>query len=191
MAQGNPLVDGTVSLEVEGRPPAPHRPHRTVAQTLGRRARTVQHCLSPGQAIPLPRQQDPQPLGSPQPGLTAATMENPLRRNSHGGFGERPKRTGSNPGTAPQADSTVGREDAAGLGGQELVPGRATAAGRGINPGVMQNLPTVEAAIGWPNLTSSPCTRRCPHAGLSVAMRITSLRIAATVEGRPGCRRPV
>ena len=30
-----------------------------------------------------------------------------------------------------------------------------------------------------------------PHAGLSVAMRITSFRIAATVNGRPGRRRLV
>ena len=60
----------------------------------------------------------------------------------------------------------IGREDAAGLDGQELA-----------------------AAIGWPSLTSSPCTRRCPQAGLSVAMRITSLRIAAAVDGRPGRRR--
>jgi hypothetical protein len=43
----------------------------------------------------------------------------------------------------------------------------------------------VEAAIGWPTLTSSPF-RRCPHFGLSVAMRSTSLRIAAAVDGRPG-----
>jgi hypothetical protein len=49
----------------------------------------------------------------------------------------------------------------------------------------------VEAAIGWPSLTRSPCTRRCPHAGLSAAMRITSLRIAAAVDGRPGRRRLV
>ncbi len=38
-------------------------------------------------------------------------------------------------------------------------------------------------------MTSSPCTRRCPQPGLSVAMRITSLRIAAAVDGRPGRRR--
>ncbi len=35
----------------------------------------------------------------------------------------------------------VGREDAAGLGGQELLPGRARAAGRGIDPGIVQDLP--------------------------------------------------
>ena len=34
-------------------------------------------------------------------------MESPLPRDRHGGFGERPgKRTGSNPDTTPQVDST-------------------------------------------------------------------------------------
>ena len=35
----------------------------------------------------------------------------------------------------------IDRQDAAGLGGQELLPGRARAAGRGVNPGVAQDLP--------------------------------------------------
>jgi hypothetical protein len=35
----------------------------------------------------------------------------------------------------------VDSDDAAGLGGQELLPGRARAAVRGIDPGVMQDLP--------------------------------------------------
>src|ERR1039457_2830776 len=45
-----------------------------------------------------------------------------------------PGRHGVNGGEA-------GREHAAGLGGQELFPGRAAAAGRGIDPGVVQDLP--------------------------------------------------
>ena len=49
----------------------------------------------------------------------------------------------------------------------------------------------IEEMTSWQNLTSSPCTRRCPHAGLSVAILITSLRIAAAVDGRPGRRRLV
>ena len=49
----------------------------------------------------------------------------------------------------------------------------------------------MDAAIRWPSLTSSPYTRRWPHVGFSVAMRITSLRIAAAVDGRPGGRRLV
>jgi hypothetical protein len=47
-------------------------------------------------------------------------------------------------------------------------------------------------AMRWDSssgLTSSPCTLRCPHAGLSIAMRITSLPIAPGVGGRPGRRR--
>ncbi len=58
--------------------------------------------------------------------------------------------------------------------------------GAGPIPASCRICHTVDAAIGWPSLTSWPCTCRCPHAGLSVAMRITSLRIAAAVDGRPG-----
>ena len=85
----------------------------------------------------------------------------------------------------------VGPDDAAGLRGQELLPGRPRAAGAGPVPAACRICHTVAAAIGWPSLTSSPCTRRCPHAGLSVATRITSLLIAAAVGGRPGRRRLV
>jgi hypothetical protein len=35
----------------------------------------------------------------------------------------------------------IGREDAAGLRGQELLPGRPAAAGCGIHPGIVQDLP--------------------------------------------------
>ena len=80
-------------------------------------------------------------------------------------------------------------EDSAGLGGQELLAGRARAAGAEPIPASCRICQTVEAAIGWPGLASSPCTRRCPHVGFSVAMRITSLRIATSVDGRPGPRR--
>jgi len=82
----------------------------------------------------------------------------------------------------------VDGDDAAGLRGQELLPRRAGAAGRGGGPipASCRICHTVEAAIVWPSLTSSPCTRRCPHAGFSIAMRITSFLIAAAVDGRPG-----
>ena len=85
----------------------------------------------------------------------------------------------------------VGGEDAAGLRGKELLPGRAGAAGRGSIPASCRICQTVDAAIWWPSLTSSPCTRRWPHAGFCVAMRITSVRIVAAVDGRPGRRRLV
>src|ERR1019366_5918664 len=76
-----------------------------------------------------------------------------------------------------------------GLGGQELLPGRAAAAGGGVDPGAAQD---VAPRGGWDRgpepgkLTLSPPV---PHLGLSVAMRMTSLRIAAAVGGRPGRRR--
>ena len=74
----------------------------------------------------------------------------------------------------------IDRDDAVGLRGQELLPRRAVRRGTGSIPAACRICHTVEAAIGWPSLTSSPCPRRCPHAGFSVAMRITSLRIAAS-----------
>ena len=78
-------------LEVEGRPPLAHRPHRPVAPHQRGRDRTVQPRNDTHHQVPLPGQQDPQPLG---PGClnqpTAETTESPLRGNTHGGFGERP-----------------------------------------------------------------------------------------------------
>src|ERR1017187_266781 len=78
-----------------------------------------------------------------------------------------------------------------GLGGQELLPGRAAAAGRGIDPGAAQDLPHRGGCdrVAEPGkLTLYPPV---PHLGLSVAMRMTSLRIGAAVGGRPGRRRLV
>ena len=63
--------------------------------------------------------------------------------------------------------------------------------GAGPIPASCRICQTAEAAIGWLSLTSSPCTRRCPHAGLSVPIWITSLRIAVAVDGCPGRRRLV
>ena len=86
----------------------------------------------------------------------------------------------------------VDGDDAAGLRGQGPLPGRARAAGRrGRSRPRGRICQTVETAIRWPSLTNSPCTRRCPRAGFPVAMRITSLRTAAAVDGRPGPRRLV
>lgn len=65
---------------------------------------------------------------------------------------------------APQAGGVhmdeVGCEDAAGLRGQELLPGRPGPAGRVIDPASCRICHTVDAAIWWPSLISSPCTRR-------------------------------
>jgi len=83
----------------------------------------------------------------------------------------------------------VDSENAAGLGCQELPLSPAAAAGCGPIPASCRICWTVDAAIQWPSLMSSPGTRRCPQVGLSVAMRITSVRIVAAVDGRPGRRR--
>jgi hypothetical protein len=42
----------------------------------------------------------------------------------------------------------IGREDPAGLRGQEPLPGRVGAAGRGIDPGVVQDLPSAHRVLG-------------------------------------------
>ncbi len=85
----------------------------------------------------------------------------------------------------------VDRDDAAGLGGQELLPRRARAAGRGIDPGIVQDLPDG----GGRDLVAEPDELALhppvPHVGFSVAMRITSFLIATAVDGRPGRRRLV
>jgi hypothetical protein len=93
VVEGHPLVDEAAPLEVDRRPPAAYRPHRPMAPTLGGRDRTVQHRQSTHHPIPVPRQQDPQPLDRGQPRLTTDTVESPLPRDRHGGFGERPGET--------------------------------------------------------------------------------------------------
>ena len=72
----------------------------------------------------------------------------------------------------------IGREDATGLCGQELLPGRPAAAGRGSGPGVQDLLHRGGRDV-VPKLTSSPCTRRCPTPDCPV--RCASVRIAAAV----------
>jgi hypothetical protein len=85
----------------------------------------------------------------------------------------------------------VGRENALGLGGQELLPGRARAARRGIDPGGMQDLPDRRGSDRVAEPDEFAVHPPVPQAGLSIAMRITSLRIVAGVGGRPGLRRLV
>jgi hypothetical protein len=85
----------------------------------------------------------------------------------------------------------VDGQDAAGLCGQELFPGSASAAGRGADPGGVQDLPDRGGRDGMTEPDEFALHAPVPHAGFSVAMRITSLRIAAAVDGRPGRRRLV
>jgi hypothetical protein len=60
-------------------------------------------------------------------------------------------------------------ENAAGLGGQKLLPGRACAAGRGVDPGVVQDLPHRGGGDPVAELDKSALHAPVPHAGFSVA----------------------
>jgi hypothetical protein len=68
---------------------------------------------------------------------------------------------------------------------------RAAAAGCGIDPGILQDLPHRGGRDGVAEPDEFALHAPVPHVGLSVAMRMTSLRIAAFVDGRPGRRRLV
>ena len=71
-------------------------------------------------------------------GVTAGTVESPLRRVAHGGFGERLERAGSNPGTAPRAYSavaTTGASPAACRAGREHGPPGSLAARASLGSG--------------------------------------------------------
>jgi hypothetical protein len=80
----------------------------------------------------------------------------------------------------------VGGNDAAGLRGQELLPRRAGAAGRGADPGIVQDLPHRGGCDRVAEPDQLALHPPVPHAGFSIAMRITSFLIAAAVDGRPG-----
>src|SRR5690348_4187570 len=83
----------TAPLEVDGRPPSVYRPHRGMETHYGGWDRDVQHGRGAGYPLPIPRQHDPPTLDPASPRLTAETVESPLRRDPHGGFGERPGET--------------------------------------------------------------------------------------------------
>ena len=87
----------------------PHRPRRPVDAVHSGRDRTVQPRVGTGHPVPLPRQHDPQPLDPGEPRLTAATVESPLRGNTHGGFGERPGETDRGAIPAPRPRPTQPR----------------------------------------------------------------------------------
>ena len=78
-----------------------------------------------------------------------------------------------------------------GLRGQELLPGRALPAGCGIDPGIVQDLPHRGCCDRVAESDELALHASVPHVGLSVAKRITSVRMAAAVGGRPGHRRLV
>jgi hypothetical protein len=87
------VAEEAASLEVDSVPPQVHHPDRAVASDRSRRGRVVQPGIGDGHPLPLPGQQDPQPIHAAQPHLTAPTVESPVRREAHAGFGERPAET--------------------------------------------------------------------------------------------------
>ena len=87
------MLRETAPLEMEGRPPPVHHPCRDVAAGDGGRDRAQADQRDPDCQVSLPRQQDPPSLGHAAT-LTADTVESPLRREAHGGFGERSGETG-------------------------------------------------------------------------------------------------
>jgi hypothetical protein len=107
LVAGDPVAQDAAPLEREGRPPGLHHPAGAVEADRGRRDRTARPANRAGHPVPVPGRHDPQPLG-PQPRLR---RQEPWRARypetgapgSASGLG---KRARSNPGTAPQADST-------------------------------------------------------------------------------------
>ena len=85
----------------------------------------------------------------------------------------------------------IDREDAVGVRGEELLPGRACAAGRGVDPRSIQDLPHRGSCDPVAELDEFTLHAPVPHVGLSAAMRMTSFRMAAAMGGRPGRRRLV
>src|SRR5215813_12603617 len=107
VASGDPVVDAAASLEVERRSPSPHGPWWSMEQAGGGRDRAVQHRIGAGYSVPLPRCQDPQPLcASTTPERRKPWRARCRETGTAGSASCLGKRTGSNPGTAPQADST-------------------------------------------------------------------------------------
>jgi hypothetical protein len=72
------------------------------------------------------------------------------------------------------------------LRAQEIGPCRGRAVGRRIDPCLPQDLPHGGWATFTPSTSSSPCSRRYPQPGFSLATRSTKRRIERTVRGRPG-----
>jgi hypothetical protein len=83
----------------------------------------------------------------------------------------------------------VDGEDPGGLGVQELPPGRAAAAWRGIDARGAQDLVDGRRAMAAPSLVSSPWIRRYPQSGFSSARRTARRAMLWSAGGRPGLRR--
>lgn len=86
----------------------------------------------------------------------------------------------------------VARDDARGLGLQELAPARPRASRRGPSRARASRRRILVGDARTPSLASSPQILRCPQRGFSRASRNTSSRISGESRGRPsrapGCR---
>src|SRR5215210_1433536 len=87
-----PHAAGPPPLELGPSPPPPDHPHRAVADRSGR-DRVLPDPRRNRFSLRLPGPQDPNPMATHEPRLTAVTVESPLPRNWHDGFGERPGET--------------------------------------------------------------------------------------------------
>ena len=88
LVETGPRASRAASMDVVGRPPPVRHCFRAMAADHGGRNRTAEDQRDPGHPVSLPRQHDSQPLDQ-HDNLTAETVESPLRREAHGGFGER------------------------------------------------------------------------------------------------------
>jgi hypothetical protein len=83
----------------------------------------------------------------------------------------------------------IGSDDAVGLGGEKLAPGRSGSLRGRVDAGSVKDLPDSGGAIGKPRRASSLCMRRWPQVLFSRANRRMSCLSVGAVEGRPGRRR--
>ena len=105
---GDAVAAQAAPLDVDRRLSPIHHSHWTVKAHRDGRDRTVQPGRGAGHPLPLPRQHDPHPLDPAQPRADGRNRGEPgavkvARRVRRAALG---KRARSNPGTAPQADST-------------------------------------------------------------------------------------
>ena len=76
-------------MELGTSPPPPQGPQWAVGNRGGR-GRVLPDQKRDGYPLRLPGEQDPEPMATCEPRLTAAAAESPLPGDRHGGFGERP-----------------------------------------------------------------------------------------------------
>lgn len=109
------MAEETAPLALEAVPAAVHHPLRAVAAAVNGRHRAVQPRVGDSNSLPLPGR-DPRPMGHGKPRLTAEPRRaRCVERRTPGSASGTGKRTGSNAGTAPRADSTTAWSTGSGL----------------------------------------------------------------------------